>query len=198
MAGRMGREERFQFAKSAASQSERVGFYWLGWCYQFGTGCEGDLEKARELYFIAAQLGFVCSMRSLGALLDESDRQRWLWWGRAAVLGDALWYLCSFSDVVEKFNSVSANCAVVFHIGQTLNEHVSVEKRTIFGNRYDFNNLNGPANSAISFYKSQLSSCRRAVDMWSHVSIRCGVVKDIRVLIGKLVWESRDLALFKV
>jgi hypothetical protein len=86
----------------------------------------------------------------------------------------------------------------VFQIGQALNGHVSVEKRTIFGRSDSFDNRVGPANSAISFYKAQLASCRVAVDMWSHVGIRCRVVKDIRILIGNLVWETRDLALYKV
>jgi hypothetical protein len=62
-----------------------------------------------------------------------------------------------------------------------------VEKRTIFGDDDDFV---GPANSSISFYKSQLSACRRAIDVWSLVGIRCGVVKDIRVLVGKMIWDS--------
>ena len=86
----------------------------------------------------------------------------------------------------------------VVQIGKALNGHVSVEKRTIFGDDDDFDNLIGPANTAISFNKSQLAACRLAVDAWSHVGIRCGVVKDIRVLIGKLVWETRDLALYEI
>jgi hypothetical protein len=99
-----------------------------------------------------------------------------------------------FSDSVETLNSGSGNGAVVFQIGRMLNGNVDVEKEEKFGKNHC---LIGPANSAISFYESQLTSCGRAVDAWSHVGIRCGVVKDIRVLIGKLVWESRDLALYK-
>jgi hypothetical protein len=93
---------------------------------------------------------------------------------------------------------VLGNGAVVFQIGRALNGQISVEERIIFGHIPGFDNLIGPANSAISFYKSQLAACRRAVDIWSHVGLRCGVVKDVRVLIGKLVWETRDLALYKV
>jgi hypothetical protein len=79
-----------------------------------------------------------------------------------------------------------------------LNGHVNAETRTIFGTGRYFGSCIGPANSAISFYKAQVASCRRAVDAWSHVGIRCSVVKDIRVLIGKFVWDTRDLALYKV
>jgi hypothetical protein len=191
-------EEKFRWAKSAASQRERNGFCWLADCYEYGDGCEKDLEKAGDCRLIAAELGDVYSMNVLGRLLDESDPQRWVWWHRAAVLRGPDSFLNNFRGVVEKFNAGSGNGVVVFQIGKALNGHFNVEKRTIFGMSNDFDNRIGPANSAASFYKSQVVACRRAVDAWSHVGIQCGVVKDVRVLIGKLVWETRDLALHKV
>jgi hypothetical protein len=98
---------------------------------------------------------------------------------------------------VQQFESGTGNAAVVFQIGRALNENGDVEKRTIFGLSRNFDNCVGPANSAVSFYKSQISACRRAVDAWSHVGLRFNVVKDIRVLIGKMVWETRELMLFE-
>jgi hypothetical protein len=102
-----------------------------------------------------------------------------------------------FCDVVEKFVSGSGNGAVMFQIGKALNGHVSLQKRIILGDDFNFDARIGPASAAISFYVQRVA-CRRAVDTWSHVGIRCGVVKDIRVLIGKLVWEMRDLALYNI
>jgi TPR repeat protein len=64
MAGWTEGEERFRFAKSAASQREREGFYWLGRCYKRGSGCEKDFEMTRECCLIAAQLGHVLSMNN--------------------------------------------------------------------------------------------------------------------------------------
>jgi hypothetical protein len=192
MAKNTTRSEMFQFAKASSSQRERDGFYWLG------IGCEKDLEKAKEFLLVSAQLGQVSSMSSFAVLMNFSDPQRWIWAGRAAVLGDPNGFLCWFTIHVQKLNAGSGNGALVFLIGKSLNGRVCVEERTIFGKDWFFGERIGPANSAISFYKSQLTACRRAADIWSHVGIRCGVVKDIRVLIGKLVWESRDLALFKV
>jgi TPR repeat protein len=154
-------EEKYRFAKSAASQRERDGFRWLGWCYELGDGCEKDLEKGRECYLIAAQLGQVLSMTHHGRLLDESVPERWFWWGRVAVLGDSFCFLSYFSALVQKFNSGSSIGGVVFQIGRALSGHVSVEMITIFGEDEDFDKWIGPANTAISFYKSQLaaSSC---------------------------------------
>jgi hypothetical protein len=197
MVGWMRGDEMFLFAKSAASQREREGFHWRGFCCESGIGCDQDLQKAREFFLVAAQLGHIYSMNAFGRLLDASDPQRWLWWGRAAVLGESRWFLYYFSRSVEKFNSGSGNAASVFQIGKALNGHVSVEHGTIFGLNNKFDNRIGHANSAISFYL-QCAACRRAVDAWSVCAARIGVVKDIRVLIGKLVWETRVLALYKV
>jgi hypothetical protein len=131
-------------------------------------------------------------------VLDESDPQRWVLWGRVAVLGDPGLFLTYFSGVVEKFKFGYGNADVVFQIGKALSGHVSVEKRTIFGWGNDFDNRIGPANSAVSFYKSQLAVCRLAVDAWSLCCLRLNVNKDFRVFMGKIIWESRDLALFYV
>jgi hypothetical protein len=191
-------EEKFRFATLAAAQRERDGFFQLGRCFNHSLGCEKNEDKARENYLIAAELGHVFAMTQVGICFDESDPRRWLWWGRAAKLGTPNWFLNYFSTPVQQFESGTGNAAVVFQIGRALNENVDVEKRTIFGKKGKFDVLIGPANSAISFYKSQLSACCRAVNAWSHVGIRWNVVKDIRVLIGKMIWETRDLALFDV
>jgi len=71
----------------AAGQGERDGFLLLGRCFRDAEGCEENLDKAKENFLIASELGHVLAMVALGSLLDESDPQRWLWWGQAAALG---------------------------------------------------------------------------------------------------------------
>jgi hypothetical protein len=41
-------------------------------------------------------------------------------------------------------------------------------------------------------YSKQMNRCRKAVDTWTLVGLRFRVVKDIRNLIAKLIWESRN------
>jgi hypothetical protein len=190
-------EERFRFACLASSQRERNGFYRLGLCFYFGRGCEKNEDKEKENYLIAAELGHVFAMICFGQLLEESDSLRWFWWGRAAKRGEQYSFLGYFAQQVEEFESGSNNTAAVFQIGRTLNGNVDVEKRTICGDD-DFYDRIGPANSAISFYKAQLTACRRAVDTWSLCCLRLNIYKDLRVLMGKMIWESRDLALLDV
>jgi TPR repeat protein len=61
VAGRRG-EEKFKFAQLAAAQGERDGLFWLGSCFRDGEGCEKDLDKAKEIFLIASELGRVSAM----------------------------------------------------------------------------------------------------------------------------------------
>jgi hypothetical protein len=131
-----------------------------------------------------------------GEVLEESDPLRWFWLGQAAKRGETYDLCADFATQVQQFESGSGNASVVFQIGRSLNGNVDVEKRTIFARNNRFDALINPANSAISFYKAQLTSCRLAVDAWSLCCLRLNIYKDLRVFTGKMIWETRELALF--
>ena len=83
----------------------------------------------------------------------------------------------------------------VFLIGRTLKGNIDIEKKEIFGQtsaRID------PANQAVSFYDSQVKSARLAVDTWALVSTRLHIIKDTRIYIGKMIWEGRFEANYKI
>ncbi len=79
----------------------------------------------------------------------------------------------------------------MFLIGRALKGNIDVEKEVIFGRPHQFDSRIGPANQAVSFYSSQIQSARLAVDTWTLVSTRLLLMKDIRILIGKMIWEAR-------
>jgi len=197
LAGRTRGEEKFKFAHRAAAQGERDGFYWLARCFCDGEGCEKDLDKAKENFLVASELGDVWAIIELGDLVDESDPQRWRWWGRAAALGDYRRFLSSFAKQVKLFDSGSGRGAVMFEIGQALHENVNEQARTIFKSEYDFCSLIGPAKQAIAFYEAQIKATIAAMRAWTLVGIKLKVVKDVRKLIAKLIWDSREEALYK-
>jgi TPR repeat protein len=197
MAKRMVGEEIFTFAQLAAAQGEREGFSLLGWCFCDGEGCEKDLDKAKENFLLASELGHVWAMNQLGWLFDESDPQRWRWWGRAAALGDSRWFLQNFARQVELFISGSSSGAVMFAIGQALQGHLNEEARRIFNNVHKVDSWIGPAKQAIAFYEAQIKASRDAMRAWTLVGIKLKVVKDVRKLIAKLIWDSREVALYK-
>jgi TPR repeat protein len=67
-------EDGFRFATLGASQREREGFFYLGYSFKFGFGCEKNEEKARENYLIAAELGDMYAMFEFGRLVELSEQ----------------------------------------------------------------------------------------------------------------------------
>ncbi len=189
---RENKKEAFRLAQLAANQHERDGFHMLGFFFSEGIGCEKDLNLAKQNLLIAAKLGDVgAAARDFGRLLDESDPARWLWWSRAALLGSPVLFLDSLSEQVEKFFSGFGNATIVFLIGRALKGNIDMEKKRIFGSDYNFFSLIGPANYAVSFYSSQIKSACLAVDTWKLVATRLHMIKDMRIYIGKMIWEGR-------
>ena len=189
------KEEAFRLAQLATILHERDGFRWLGYCFRDGIGCEKDLILAKENYLIAAEMGNVYAASDYGRWLDESDPVWWLWMGRAALRGLTFAFIMLFSKQVEQFVSGSGNATIAFLIGRTLKGNIDEEKKRIFGLNSDL--LFGPANQAVSFYDSQIKSARLAVDTWTIVATRLHLIKDMRIYIGKLIWEARFEANYK-
>jgi hypothetical protein len=196
LARRTPGNERFRLAQLAAAQGEREGFYLLGCCFRDGDWCEKDLNKAKENFLLAIEHGDIWAMGLLGKLFGKSDLQRWRWWGRAATLGNSWRFLDHFAKQVALFNSGSGRAAIMFVIGRALNGHVNEEARTIFNTSIKFDSCFGPAKQAIAFYRLQIKATKDAINTWTLVGIHFNVVKDVRKLISKLIWDSREEALF--
>ncbi len=91
-------------------------------------------------------------------------------------------------------SSGTGHPTVVVAIGRALKGHIDNEKGTIFGNGYKFVSVSNPANQALHFYEFQLQLYRKAIDTWTFVGLRNDIVKDIRKMIAKMIWDSRDEA----
>jgi TPR repeat protein len=184
-------EEGFRWAEKSAGQGERDGFCQLGHLYRDGIGCVKDLESAKEM---AAELGDVNAMVHVGELFDKDDPQRFVCFGRAAAAnGYSFHFLNEMSDKICNFSFGSGSAEVVFVIGRALRGHIDNEKRKIFGTDYRSDAHIGPANQALRFYIFQLQCYRKAVDSWTIVGLRNNVVKDIRKMIGKMIWDANIL-----
>ncbi len=192
------KEEAFRLAQLATSQHERDGFDWAGYFFFKGVGCEKNLKFGKENLLIAAELGHIFSADFISDMFDKSDPARWIWLGRAALRGSPFSFLNSFSEQVEEYLTGSENAVIVFLIGLALKGNIDVEKKQIFGKKYDFESWIGPANKAASFYSSQIYCARLAVDTWALVGTRLHLIKDMRIYIGKLIWEARFEANYMV
>ncbi len=193
----------FCLAQRAAAQHERDGYFWSGIFARDGScGCEQNFASARVNLSIAAELGGVVAACNFGHLLEEtlvaSSVSRWLWWSRAASHGLTSWFLVNFPEHVHNFISGCGSALAMFAIGRSLYGNVSIEKREIFGARvHNFDSLISPANQAVSFYESQIKFARLAVGTWTLVSTRLHLMKDMRILISKMIWEARFEANYK-
>jgi hypothetical protein len=198
MAERTGGEEMFRWAQKSASKCERQGFYMFAVCYRYGLGCERSIERAKENYLAAAELGQCASMYYYGLLLDKTDLQRFVWMGRAAPHLGASAFLKETTEQMRNFIGGTGHAIVVLVIGRALKGQIAVDKRLVFGGTYEDDSHIRPAKQAIQFYNHQLQSYRRAVDSWTLVGIRSGVVKDVRKMIGDMIWEAREDASYEL
>ena len=192
------KEEAFRSAQLAAAQHERDGFFLRGLCFHFGIGCEKDFNLAKGNLLIAAELGHIFAADNYGCSLGQFDPVRWLWFSRAALRDFPGSFLDSFAKHVERFYSGSGSASVAFLIGRALKENIDLQKKEIFSRLHSFDSYIGPANQAVSFYSSQIKSARLAVDTWTLVATRLHVIKDLRVYIGKMIWETRFEANYKI
>jgi hypothetical protein len=125
----------------------------------------------------------------MGFMFDASDPKRWHYWTLFPEKAP-LDFLGSFPRVVEEFVAGSGHAGAVFAIGRVLKRSVNTEQEQILGCSFDFHKWIGLAKTAIAFYDSQLVERRAAVHECTKVGVRLGVVKDVRRLIGKLIWED--------
>ncbi len=196
----MNTEEAFRLAQYSAAQHERDGLFYLARCLVDSRGCEKNLALAKENFLIAAELGDVFAASECSYHVDACDPARWVWFSRAAVSGFPDSFLESFSKPVQEFFSGSGSASIVFLIGRALKGNIDVGEEEIFGTTpfsLNFDLVVGFANQAIAFYDSQVKAARLAVDTWAQVATRLRLIKDMRILIGKMIWEARFEANYK-
>jgi hypothetical protein len=197
MAWQSDGEESFRWAEESAAQGERDGIYNFGYCFRVGTGCEQDAERAKAHYLVAAELGHVYAMVDVGKLFAKNDPRRFIWLGRAAANGDSCSFLSEMRHQIHNFGFGTGHANLVFVIGRAMKGHIDNEERTIFGRSVsNFNACIDLSNEALNFYEFQLQSYRKAVDSWTIVGLKNRVVKDIRKMIGKMIWDAREEAAY--
>ena len=103
-------------------------------------------------------------------------------------------YGLRISKEVEFLSTDSTRGPQVFAIGRALKGYV--KEKTIFGSIISFDKRIGPANRAIGFFEFQCAAARKAVDTWCLIARRINskVNRDIRKVIGMMIWEARELA----
>jgi hypothetical protein len=173
------------------------------------------LNKAKELFSNAARKGFVSSKLIVAELFAIHEPEHFVWSARAAKKGRngtekkkqkkfSLIFLNEDTKLLENikyamqiFGEGVGSARVVFVIGRELKGHIDEKNKKIFHKVLLFFDF-APLNQAVKFYEFQVFEYRTAIDVWSVIGKRLNVVKDVRILIAKLVWKSRKDAKYKM
>jgi hypothetical protein len=199
MAGETSGEERFSWAKKSAAQGERDGFVHLGNCYLEGHGCEIDVFRAKESFFCAAKLKSILAGMWFGLLCEKSDPLRYKWLGRGDLQeGYATEFWDNTVDQVALFLGGSVQGNVVFAIGCALKKRLGSEAVAIFKNGLDGDKRVHAAIVAIQVYKSCCIVAQKAIYACAIVGLRNGVVRDVRMIISRLIWSAKKNANYLV
>ena len=157
--------------------------------------CRNMNELIKKL-LRATDQGSIFAMIALGYYYNDNDSKRWYWLGRVANLEDPDYFTIRLSrSSLIFFDDISHSS--FFTIGSIVKG-----KLKLIGNRSVFDmNLNSMhvfkfVERSVIYYEDQLVKCRKAVDAWTLVGIRLRVVKDIRKLIGMIIWESKNEELY--
>jgi hypothetical protein len=155
----------FKWAQRAALQMDRRGLYHLGRCYSSGRSCTVDNARANELCRRAAELNFPPAQAEYG-----------MWLKRV---------LFTFLPSFER----GKNIRILHTTGDLISRNLDAAERKMLGERYDEHQVQ-VLQRVVEAHHAALRA-RAAIACWSVVGLRCGVSKDIRVLIGKMVWEEK-------
>ncbi len=166
-----------------ANQGERDGFY------ELGCNCKELSSEALVNFRFAAKLGHIAAMFRLGSCLkahDEDDPMIFYWWGAAARMGDGYMFLNAFPSYIDRFRSGQGRASSMFEIAIALMGCINRVEKTIFSVAYKFEKRIVYADAAIFWLKGVLNT-------WSMIGRRNGVVKDVRLIIAKLIVSSPTL-----
>jgi tetratricopeptide (TPR) repeat protein len=184
--------ESFEWAQKAAAGGARRGLFRLAFCFLRGTGCARDKSKAIELLREAAELGHGDAEYWYGMTAFSKFRwERFYWMGRAAAHDGSVNQTFFYHDVADMRDDFEkGKFAQILHtVAAVVRAHFDRAESTISGRPLLKNELE-VFRRIVELHDAMLRRARAAVMCWSAVGLRCGVVKDVRVMISKQLWAE--------
>jgi hypothetical protein len=184
-------EDAFSFAEKASSQGHRDGHMLLGQCYLSGRGCAKDRLRAIALFKEAAELDQEVAQGFYGTLVyGELDWERYYWWGRASVKGHKLQlYVDAILQLLLPQFEKNACGRKLHTVAPVIRAHMNVAKCRVF-EHYVAHATVIDLRRVLALHDAMMHRARQAIACWSMAGRRRGVVKDIRVIIAKKLWEE--------
>jgi hypothetical protein len=182
--------EMFEWSEKASGQGNRMGTFYLAWCYLQGRGCEKDVAKAIELYGKAAELGqTTAQVRYAAMAFGKLDSERFYWLGRAASRGvNGGPFVEAVAELLPRFEAFQ--CGRTLHtVAPLIRANLHVAESTVFRVAVEVSFL-CKMQRVLELHDAMLERARQAIDCWSVVGRRRGMVKDTRVMIAKMAFEE--------
>jgi hypothetical protein len=183
--------EKVEWAQRAADQGDRFGLFLLAQCVHLGRGCEADLDRGVELYRRAAELGLARAQNAYAMYAFRPEQwQRCVWQGRAAMQGlDPLLFCNSVLFLFWRLEGDEQR-RMVHAVGGVVAKGLDAKTGRFFGSLELQEGQNAQLLRVVQLHESMMQRARQAIDCWSVVARRCGMAKDMRVLIAKMAWEE--------
>jgi TPR repeat protein len=190
LASLLTNDESFVWAQKAAAQRNRRGLYQLGLCHVRAVGCARDERKATELCKAAADLGFPAALYHYGKrAYSATDWERYHWQGLAVSRGFAAeFFVDHVLDLLRAFE-MGGECRILHTAAPVIAEHLRVNEQSVFWKRIGRTKMER-IRRILVLHDEMLQRAREAIDCWSMAARRCGVVKDMRVMIAKMAWQE--------
>jgi TPR repeat protein len=180
--------QAFYWAEKSSEQGDRLGIMQLGRCYDGGIGCVVDEAKAVALFKAAAELEESNGRYWYAKLaFCEIDWERYHWWGLALAKG--LEVPEYWEDIVRLLPSFEKgeHGRILHTVAPMIRKRLDGAFAKVFS---DYFEPTAEWERLLELNEAILARSKAAIDCWSVVGRRCRVVKDMRVMIAKIVWEE--------
>jgi TPR repeat protein len=182
--------DAFMWAEKAATQGDRSGAFRLANCLILGLGCHTNEGRAVEMFGVAAELGHGLSQYYFGEkTFGKLDWERYHWWARAAarrVQDDH--FRTAVLDLLPSFEN-SENGRILHTVAPTIRANLCVADCTFVGHDVQ-EDVAVKLQRLLVLHDAMLARARNAIICWGVVGRRCGVPKDVRVMIAKSAWDE--------
>ncbi len=187
-----GTAAKFEWAQKAAALKDRRALFRLGICNNYGIETAVNAAKAKVLYRESAERGYAEGQVEYGRVCDPSSPERFLHWGRACRVGRGMYlFLSSMVLEVLAFEERGERQGVaVFAIGEALVGQIDSVGKTLFRREVSTRQLQC-AERAAQWHEQWTREAHEAGLWWLRAALRGGLVADMRLAIGRLIWTER-------
>ena len=162
-------EGSVDFVRRGAKLGDRFCMSLLG---QIETGS----EKRTELFKQAERMGDWIALNAAARYVSEKNPLHWLLLKKYASYVYADFFIRKAKKMLEVYWSSEKNADVLFTIGECLKD-ACIERRV--------------AEPFLNLREEMLAVVRVEIVNWSLCAKRLGLMKDMQVVIAKMIWESR-------